>query len=177
MDSSLGLGPGEVRVVPYDLRWPELFVAEAARLREALKPHELRLEHTGSTAVPGLAAKPVLDILAGYPDSTALPELVQRLQGAGYVYRGPQGIPEREFFRRGEPRSYHLHLTQLGRQFWHDHLTFRDRLRADPRLRAEYAALKLRLSVEHPNDREQYIDGKTAFVRAVLAAASGSGGA
>jgi GrpB-like predicted nucleotidyltransferase (UPF0157 family) len=170
---SLGLESGTVQVVPYDAEWPKLFRSESSRIAEAIKPLELRLEHTGSTAVPGLAAKPVLDILAGYTDPDQLAQLVSALQRAGYVHRGPQGIPEREFFRRGEPRAYHVHLTLIGSRFWRDHLVFRDRLREDPSVRDAYAALKLRLAAEHPRDREAYIAGKTGFVRGVLGATSG----
>jgi len=169
MDESLGLESGTVRIVPYDRRWPALFQAEAARIAGALAPLELVLEHTGSTAVPGLAAKPVLDILAGYKDPAILPDLITGLQGAGYLHRGTQGIPEREFFRRGDPRSYHVHLTRVGGRFWSDHLRFRDRLRADTALRDSYAALKIRLAARYPRDREAYIEAKSDFVRAVLA--------
>ena len=168
----LGLESGTVRVVPYDPEWPKLFQAESARLAVALGPLEVRLEHAGSTAVPGLLAKPVLDILAGYTDEAQRAPLVSALQRAGYEHRGPQGIPEREFFRRGEPRSYHVHLTQVGSLFWQGHLAFRDRLREDPGLRDAYAALKARLAAEHPRDREAYIDGKTDFVRGVLGASA-----
>ena len=169
MDASLGLESGTVRLVPYDERWPGLFQAEAARIVATLAPLELVVEHTGSTAVPGLTAKPVLDILAGYKDPAILLALITGLQRAGYLHRGPQGIPDREFFRRGNPRSYHLHLTQVGSQFWSNHLSFRDHLRTDSALRDSYAALKLQLAARHPNDREAYIEGKSEFVRAVLA--------
>jgi GrpB-like predicted nucleotidyltransferase (UPF0157 family) len=176
MDPALGLQSGTVVVVPYDPRWRELFVEEVGRIRAGLGAIDLVLEHTGSTAIPGLAAKPILDMLAGYHASTALPDLIYALQEAGYQHRGPQGIPEREFFRRGDPRSYHLHLTRIGSAFWSDHLAFRDRLRADPALRDEYAALKTELAGRHPRDREAYIEGKTAFVRRVLALAQGRQG-
>lgn len=169
MTSPLGLASGTVVVVPYDPEWPDLFLREAARLTTSIAPLVLALEHSGSTAVPGLAAKPVLDILAGYRESVLLSSLVAALETAGYDHRGPQGIPEREFFRRGQPRSYHVHLTRIGSTFWKEHLAFRDRMRADPQLRDAYGALKLRLAGEHPRDREAYINGKTAFVRAALA--------
>jgi GrpB-like predicted nucleotidyltransferase (UPF0157 family) len=172
----LGLASGTVRVVPYDPRWPELFAFEAIRIRAALGEMTLAIEHTGSTAVPGLAAKPVVDLLAGYSDPATLPIYIRALQRAGYEYRGTQGIPDREFFRRGQPRSYHLHLTGHGSAFWQAHLQFRDALRGSPSLRDEYAALKIALAAQHPTDREAYIAGKTAFVARVLALA-GQGGA
>src|SRR5829696_1506509 len=112
---SLGLERGTVRVAEYDSAWPALFEAEAERLRQAFATVELpvTLEHMGSTAVPGLAAKPIVDILGGHPDGAAVLPYITVLTSADYVHRGQQGIPGREFFRRGDPRSYHLHLTAI----------------------------------------------------------------
>ena len=170
MPPSLGLDSGVVRVVAYDPLWPELFVAETARIRRLLGPSlPIALEHMGSTAIPGCAAKPVLDVLGGYPAGGDVRHYVTALGAAGYEHRGEQGIPGREFFRRGNPRSYHLHLATEQGQFWRDHLAFRDALRASDELRDAYVALKLELARRFPNDREAYIDGKTAFVRDVIA--------
>jgi GrpB-like predicted nucleotidyltransferase (UPF0157 family) len=167
---SLGLESGTVRVVAYDSTWPSLFAAEAERLRQCFAASQLPLviEHTGSTAVPGLAAKPILDILAGYEDGACVPAYIEVLTAAGYVHRGEQEIPGREFFRRGNPRAYHLHLTSIASLFWRNHLTFRDRLRTDITLRDGYAALKRDLAARFPRDREAYIAGKEAFVTKVL---------
>jgi GrpB-like predicted nucleotidyltransferase (UPF0157 family) len=165
----LGLHPGTVRVVAYDARWPALYEEEARRVRAGLDPLPVVLEHTGSTAVPGLAAKPIVDILAGRPAGSALAPYVRALEALGWVHRGEQGIPGRDFFRRGVPRTHHLHLTEVGSAFWRDHLAFRDALRRDPALAAAYQALKLRLAAEHPFDRERYIEGKGPFVLEVLA--------
>lgn len=167
----LGLESGTVRVVPYDPAWPQLFEAEASRLNAlfAVAQLEVSIEHSGSTAVHGLSAKPVLDILVGYPANSQPAAYIDVLSKAGYDHRGQQGIPSREFFRRGNPRAYHLHLTAIDGAFWMDHLTFRDRLRADDALRDAYARLKCHLAATYPRDREAYIDGKTRFVSRVLA--------
>ncbi|HEY1952882.1 MAG TPA: GrpB family protein [Gemmatimonadaceae bacterium] len=167
---TLGLESGTVRLVPYDPAWPVLFAAESERLRTLFSSSGLiaRLEHTGSTAIPGLMAKPILDVLAGYPGDAPLEQYIVVLVTAGYAHRGESGIPGREFFRRGEPRSHHVHLTAIGSQFWRDHLAFRNRLRADNYLRDAYAALKHGLAARFPRDREAYIDGKASFVKAVL---------
>ncbi|MFL5563218.1 MAG: GrpB family protein [Gemmatimonadaceae bacterium] len=159
--------------MPYDPVWPTLFVAEAARVQEILMAHGvvLRLEHIGSTSVPGLAAKPVLDILAGWEASDARAAATHALEIAGYAYRGEQGIPGRDFFRRGEPRQYHVHLTRVGNAIWNDHLTFRDYLRANRAVAADYAALKRALAARYPTDRERNIEGKAEFVQATLASA------
>jgi GrpB-like predicted nucleotidyltransferase (UPF0157 family) len=167
---TLGLESGVVRLVPYDPAWPGLYAAEAKRIEKffAAAGLALTLEHVGSTAIPGLAAKPVLDILGGYPNGARVDDYIDALAKADYLHRGEQGIPGREFFRRGNPRSYHLHLAEVDSQFWRDHLTFRNRLRADKSLRDAYAALKLDLAAQFPRDREAYIEGKGPFVKEIL---------
>ena len=176
MGSALGLESGVVRLAEYDAQWEQLYVQEAERLSEAIVPLGLRFEHVGSTSVPGLIAKPVLDILAGFHDQTLLPAYITALTAAGYVHRGEQGIPGREFFRRGEPRSYHLHLTIIHGSFWAEHLLFRDLLRKDQAVLRAYAELKRALASRYPLDREAYIEGKGPFVRAALDKARQGGG-
>lgn len=112
---SLGLESGTVRLASYDPAWPGLFAAEAARIAGTSAPLSIRLEHVGSTSVPGLAAKPILDILAGRPAGEPLAPYVAAVVRAGYEHRGEQGIPGREFFRRGTPRAYHVHLVEHAR--------------------------------------------------------------
>ena len=169
----LGLESGTVRVVPYDERWPTLYAEEIARLepRLAARGLSLRFEHTGSTAVPGLSAKPILDILAGWRTEAERSAIVDALVAAGYDYRGEQGIPGRDFFRRGDPRQYHLHLTREDGAFWNDHRLFRDYLRTHADARDAYAALKTELAGRFRFERERYIEGKTDFVMGVLALA------
>jgi GrpB-like predicted nucleotidyltransferase (UPF0157 family) len=171
MAEPLGLESRTVRVVPYDTRWPAIFRAEAARLTEAVAVAGLPaliLEHVGSTAVPGLAAKPILDVAAGRRREIPADVYVPVLEAAGYVYRGNSGLPGREFFRRGDPRSHHLHLVECGGWHWQRYLGFRDALRADVTLRDAYAALKHELAARYPHDREAYIEGKTTFVESVV---------
>jgi GrpB-like predicted nucleotidyltransferase (UPF0157 family) len=169
-ETPLGLHAGTVRVVPYNLEWPELFAAERQRLEHVLAAHSLSLaiEHTGSTAVVGLSAKPVLDILAGWTSEDQRHSAITALQTAGYAYRGEQGIPERDFFRRGEPRQYHVHLARIDSRFWKEHRAFRDYLRTHDDVAAAYGALKRALAERYSNDRAAYIEGKTAFVEDVL---------
>ncbi|HEU4629768.1 MAG TPA: GrpB family protein [Gemmatimonadaceae bacterium] len=174
--ASLGLERGTVRLAPHDPAWATLFAAEAARIGSALGTElPLDLEHVGSTAVPGLVAKPILDLLGGYPPGAPVAPYVAALVRAGYVHRGEQGIPGREYFRRGEPRAYHLHLVVRDGPLWREHLAFRDALRADAALRDAYAALKLELARRHARDREAYTEGKGAFVREVVAGALARG--
>ena len=177
MAEPIGLASGTVRVVPYHTAWPTLFAAEAVRIAGAIGAAgiSLEVEHTGSTAVPGLAAKPILDILAGLVRAPDRYTAIAALQSIGYEHRGECGIPGRDFFRRGEPRQYHVHLTQIGSAFWHDHRVFRDTLRRHADVAAAYAALKQALAEKFPTDREAYIDAKTEFVLRILADARRSG--
>lgn len=171
MTEPLGLESKTVRVVPYDDRWPPLFEAEAIRIVDAVtgaRLPELTLEHVGSTSVPGLAAKPILDVAAGYSTGTDPLTYVAVFESLGYAYRGNGGLPGREFFRRGALRSHHLHLVERHGIHWLRYLRFRDTLRADAAIRDAYADLKRSLALRYPRDREAYILAKTEFVEGVL---------
>lgn len=171
MTEPLGLESKTVRVVPYDPRWPTLFEVEATRIADAVAAARLpalTLEHVGSTAVPGLAAKPILDIAAGYPGDIVYSTYIAVIASLGYVYRGDGGVPGREFFRRGELRSHHLHLVEYNGIRWRHYVRFRDALRSDAMIRDAYAALKYDLALRYPRDREAYTVGKAEFVERVL---------
>jgi GrpB-like predicted nucleotidyltransferase (UPF0157 family) len=152
----------------YDLTWPERFAALAARVETALGDIMLRAEHVGSTAVPGLAAKPIIDLDVVIAQAS-FPEATRRLGRLGYVHEGDLGITGREAFRwPPDCERHHLYVVaeesaELGR-----HLAFRDALRADPVLRDKYAALKRSLAAQHPHDIKAYTEGKTAFIKATL---------
>ena len=173
MERPLGLESGTVRIVPYDSAWPRLYAEEVARLLPFLAREgaTLAFEHTGSTSIPGMAAKPVLDILALRTTDAEREPAIRALEAAGYVYRGEQGIPDRDFFRRGDPRQYHIHLAHTESDFSRSHRAFRDYLRAHSGAAAEYAALKRELAAKYPFNREAYIEGKTAFVERIVALA------
>lgn len=165
----LGLSRGTVQLVAADARWPHLFCEEAARLEVVVRSsglEPLAFEHVGSTAVPGLVAKPILDFMAGHPPMEDPRPYVEALAAAGYEPRGPQGAPDRELLVLGPEsrRTHHLNLVERDSAFWRDHIAFRDMLRAEPRLAAAYQALKLALSERHPLDRGAYTAGKAAFV-------------
>ncbi len=168
---------GPVHVVPYDPRWPRLFEVERERVEAVVGAWAHAVEHVGSTAVPGLDAKPVVDVLVGLRDMRDAELCVRPLGGLGYECRGEAGVPGRLFFRkfRGGRRAYHLHLTVLGGEFWDERLLFRDYLRAHPETAREYARLKRELAACMGDDREAYTAAKAAFVRGVLEQAKGSG--
>jgi GrpB-like predicted nucleotidyltransferase (UPF0157 family) len=164
----LGLESGVVRLAEYDARWPALFAAEERRIRGHCGPLPLRLEHVGGTSIPGMCAKPVLDIAAGRPPDSELREYLSALTRAGYEHRGPQGVPGREFFRRGRPRAWHVHLVETGGPLWRDYLAFRDYLRAHPDATRRFADLKRALAARFPRDREAYINAKSEPVLEIL---------
>jgi GrpB-like predicted nucleotidyltransferase (UPF0157 family) len=164
LSESLGLESGVVRLVEYDARWPALYLEESARILTATADLPITLEHIGSTAVPGLCAKPVLDILAGHPAAVPVLDYVPAFERAGYEHRGDAGLAGHQFFRRGQPRAYHIHLVELGGPLWREYLAFRDYLRSDQAAAARYAAIKRSLAERFPRDRESYVTGKSSFI-------------
>jgi GrpB-like predicted nucleotidyltransferase (UPF0157 family) len=164
----------DVRIVPYDPAWPVLFVAEARRLRDVLDADlVLGIEHFGSTAVPGLAAKPIIDILIAVGAlARAKATIVEPIGGLGYVYWADNPKPDRMFFVKGMPpygerRTHHVHITEPGGEMWQRRLKFRDYLRSNAAEARRYEALKYQLAERYPDDREAYTDAKTGFVEEV----------
>ena len=165
----------EVVIVEYDPRWPALFAQIAARVRAAFAGGPLiGIEHVGSTSVPGLSAKPVIDIDVVIPSRADLPDATARLAALGYVHQGDGGIPTREAFREppGTPR-HNLYVCAGDSPELRRHLAFRDWLRAHPEDARRYGRLKRDLAARHGADRDAYCEDKTAFVRAILAKADG----
>lgn len=175
MVDSLGLEPGVVRLVEYDARWPALFAAERQRIREHCGTLALSLEHVGGTSIPGMCGKPVLDIAAGQPRDTSIQDYVAVLTQAGYEHRGERGVPGREFFCRGQPRAYHLHLVEEGGPLWRDYLVFRDYLRAHAEAARQFADLKRVLAARFSQDREAYMNAKSWHVQEILRLAGAPG--
>ena len=165
------LAHASVVIAGPDPRWPARFAEERERIAAALGTFAPGIEHIGSTAVPGLAAKPILDILVGARLLPPGPEPVAALGHLGYDYLGEHGIPGRHFFARGWPRTHHLHLVEHGGDFWTSHLRFRDHLRAHPGEATAYAALKRELAARHGHDRSRYTEMKSTFIAAALARA------
>lgn len=157
-----------LRLVPYDETWPMEFAAEAARIERACAGLPIRLEHIGSTAIPGLSAKPVIDILAGRPGNVSGDAYVPAFKQLGYEHKGSFGIPGRNYFRRGSPRTHHVHLVSWSSEFWQDHLLFRDYLRTHPLVAREYDTIKRELAAMYLQDRERYTDAKGPFIRSIV---------
>jgi GrpB-like predicted nucleotidyltransferase (UPF0157 family) len=156
-------------IVEYDPAWPSRFASLAAAVTAALGPVLVRVEHVGSTAVPGLPAKPIIDLDA-VVRTADVPEAIGRLAAVGYVHLGERGVAGREAFATPAGAApHHLYVCPIGSPSLAEHLRFRDALRADGRLAAEYGRLKRHLAARFARDREGYCEAKTGFIRAILA--------
>ncbi|MGH8876660.1 MAG: GrpB family protein [Stackebrandtia sp.] len=161
----------------HDPRWSDRADRERERLTELLRPWLVDgVEHVGSTAVPGLAAKPIVDLMASVSEPDAVvTRAVRQLSADGWCFVPPE-LDQRDwrrFFVKPDPsgrhRLAHLHVIAAGHPRWREQLVFRDALRRDPRLVQRYADLKRRLADGHGDDREAYTEAKTTFVTEVLA--------
>ena len=166
---------GCISVVPYNDEWPRRFQVERAVLERVLSPWLTGgIHHVGATSVPGLAAKPIIDMIAGVRDLDEARAAFEPLRENGYLYSPHRPRIAHHFSKpslRLSETTHGLHLTEPGSDLWRERLAFRDALRRDPALVAEYAALKRRLAEEHGEDVAAYTAGKRAFVARVLATA------
>ena len=155
-----------------DSSWPDQFVTESRAIKKALHPLNPRIEHFGSTAIPKLPAKPIIDIFIIIGDVSVWPHLVAPLSSLGYIHWAGNPRTDRMFFVKGMPpfgsrRSHHVHVTETRGEMW-QRLAFRNYLRAHPEEAGIYEQLKRRLATEHPTDREAYTDAKSAYIESVM---------
>ncbi len=162
-----------VVVSPYSPDWPTQFHAMREALLSAFAPTPVTIEHIGSTSVPGLSAKPVIDVLLGARSLAEIESKIKPLNEIGYSYvpKYEREIPTRRYFVKSLATSLrvHLHAVEIDSRIWQEHLTFRNALRGDANLRSEYQALKLRLAAEFADDKSAYTAAKAPFIHAVLA--------
>lgn len=162
-----------VVVTEYQPEWEPMYQAEAQKIRKILGANLSAIHHIGSTAVPGLAAKPVIDIMPVVKDLTQVDDCAPAFEAAGYECMGEFGIPGRRYFRKGgDFRTHQIHIFQQDNH--RDilrHLAVREYLRAHPEAAKEYGALKIRIAKQYPEDIEGYCDAKDAFVKALELAA------
>jgi GrpB-like predicted nucleotidyltransferase (UPF0157 family) len=164
-----------IEVVPYDPGWPAAFEQEALRLRTALGTLALRVDHNGSTSIPGLAAKPVIDIQVSVAALQPLAEYGERLESIGYVHVPHEDDSFCPFFHRPRrwPHSHHVHVVESGALEERRTLAFRDYLRDHVEVAREYERLKLSLTEElgtnSPKSREEYARRKTTFIEKIVA--------
>lgn len=166
-----------VRIVDYDSRWPVIYEKEKNRILRVVSSRVVAIEHVGSTAVHGLAAKPIVDIMAGVRRLSGAEECIGPLRSIGYEYvpEYERELPDRRYFRKGPEavrnRHFHLHMVEQGGNFWKQHLLFRDYLRCHRGVARQYCRLKRELARKFASDREAYTEAKTAFIESVLAEA------
>ncbi|HJZ38603.1 MAG TPA: GrpB family protein [Solirubrobacterales bacterium] len=171
-----------VRIVEYDPAWPEMAEAEIGRIAGAMGEVAVRIDHVGSTAVPGLAAKPIIDLQLSVADVDARSLYVGALEGLGYLFAPDPASPDFHFFGlpAARPRTHHLHVCAAGSEDERRHLAVRDYLRAHPDEVVAYAELKRGPVARAPGDRLAYIAGKDSYVAALerraLAWAAGADG-
>ena len=165
--------PPAIEIAPYDPAWAERFTREAERLRGALGAVAVRIDHVGSTSVPGLAAKPVIDIQISVRRLEPMTPYRAPLEALGYTFLFDPEFPDYPFFHlpAAHPHTHHIHLCEVNGLHERRHLAFRDYLRAHPETVAEYEALKRRLApqfdAERFEEREAYCDAKSAFIQTV----------
>ena len=163
-------GQPSIIIEPYDPTWPPKFETEKGVLTAVLAPWLAgTIEHIGSTAVPGLPAKPVIDIMGAVRDLPSSQLAIEALRPFNYCYF-PYKAKLMHWFCKPTPasRTHHLHLVPFESQLWRERLAFRDCLRSDPATREAYRQLKLKLAAQFRNDRDAYTEAKTDFIRSVL---------
>lgn len=167
----VGLERGTVELEPHDPAWRDAYEREVERLHELVGNYVVEFQHVGSTAVEGLPAKPVVDLLAVLDEATDITEVVTTLEANGYEHRPNDDVPDRAFLAKGprSERTHYLSLVDRDGDCYREQVAFRDYLRAHPGVAEAYADLKRELAAEHPDDRSAYTAEKSAFVERVLA--------
>ena len=167
----IGLKRGTVKLVPHNPKWEKLFEKEKKVLEKKLGNLVIDIEHVGSTSVPGISAKPVIDILVGIKSMTDAKKCIKQLESLGYEYmpdRGEKG--RRIFFAKGshKRRTHHIHLVKFGGKVWESHILFAEYLRRHKKRAKQYDALKKSLLKKFEKDRESYTKSKAKFIRETI---------
>lgn len=167
----IGLKRGKVKLVPYNPKWVKSFEKEKRELQNTLKDMVIDIQHIGSTAIPGVFAKPIIDIVIGVPDlrGNSIERYIKPLKKLGYNYMGERRSRE-PFFTKGEEekRTHYLHLVEFNGEVWKNYLLFRDWLHTHKKAAEEYTRLKLRLLEEFPDHRDLYTFKKERFIKETL---------
>jgi len=166
--------PKKVRVVEYNPKWPEIYKLEKSEIQEKIDEYIASIDHIGSSAVEGLVAKPIIDILIGLNSLDDAQFCIPKLKDLNYEYvpEFEDELPERRYFRKPPKgqgsRDFHIHMVEIKTYFWKRQLIFRDYLRKFPEVASEYGELKLKLASELQDDRSAYTEGKTNFILKIL---------
>ena len=159
----------EIKVVPHDPNWSKLFKAEADELAAIFGQEVIAIHHIGSTAIPGISAKPIIDMLVEVQDIEKIDEFNEEMIQLGYQPKGEFGIPGRRFFIKGDDanRTHHIHTFQTGHPRIERYLNFRDYMMAHPEEAQAYSRLKEELTRRFPEDIEGYMAGKDEFIKEI----------
>jgi len=161
-----GLSLNELKLVAYNLDWPHRFSEEARRLKNVT--NVISVEHIGSTAIPCLMAKPVIDIAAMVDFASEDPAMIRSMLDLGYRHHGDYGLPGRQFFTWGDPPEIHLHVVGQQSQYWREWILFRDFLRTSPAWRKRYEDEKIHLMQRANGNRKQYTTSKSSIIQEIL---------
>ena len=166
----IGLAKGKVNVVSYDIKWEKHFNKEREEVLDFLKSNNINadIEHVGSTAVPGMAAKPIVDIAIGLRKRSDMGRALKILKDAGRDYVKAANQPGMLFLAKGSPRKFHYHLVVFGTPAWTKLIIFRDFLRRHQGIAAEYGNLKMQLAKAYPESRLDYMKHKRLMLLAIL---------
>ncbi len=166
---NLGLEHGINRLAPYSPDWPSRFTAESKKLNDVCRKYILATEHVGSTSIPGMVAKPIVDILIGVEALNDAEKMIPGMESIGYDYPGDIGIPvDRIFGRDPGFRKYLVHIVVVNSTRWNRYIDLRDALRQDTGLADENSKLKLAIVEKHPEGRTKHTELKSEFIRRVL---------
>ena len=170
-ENKIGLKRGVVKIVGHRTEWAILYNTESEKLKYCIGDIAVDIQQVGSTAVPGLISKPIIDIAIAVHSRESIAAVVKRLTDVGYIDRGDQGASGGYLMvKESEPnvRIFHIHIVEKADTQWRNYIIFRDCLRRDAETREEYARLKKTLAEKFPTDREAYTSGKEQFIRTVL---------
>ena len=164
----LGLPKGKVFLMPWTEEWERLFEEEKDKIISTLNPLKVKVHHIGSTAVPHLKAKPILDLAIELKTFEEGIECIEPLEELGYTYHGTDILPDRYYYTKGEPRTHQIHMYESRNKYLLEQLFFRNSLRKNNNLRVEYEELKEKLAQLNQENKHQYAEAKTEFVQKIL---------
>jgi len=157
-----------IEVVPYDLNWIRKYLYEAEKIKKIIADELVRIHHIGSTAIPGISAKPVIDILVEVKNIENVDNYNEKVKEMGYIPKGEYGIEGRRFFLKGEiNRTHHIHVFQVGNSEIIRHLNFRDYMIYHPEEAKAYSEIKKELAIKFRHDIDGYCNGKNDFIKEI----------
>jgi GrpB-like predicted nucleotidyltransferase (UPF0157 family) len=166
----LGLSNKKVILVEYDEMWKEEYIREEQKLKKILRKFDIHYEHVGSTSVPGMISKPIIDVAIGVPDINTCYQVKDMLIDAGYYFREHAGDMDRLFITKGNEncRTHNIHIEIYGGDSWNNHILFKQQLISNPDYAKEYSRLKKILAQKYENNRLEYTKSKDEFIKGVL---------